>query len=202
MEKSATSAKTTELLNALAALEGQFVNLTQLSTLQQFSQALQSLYQEVSQQKPKMLTLEKQINAKAKSVEQKIVDLKLADEKRQWGYLFSTLEQALEQSQSFTEQTDYQQLSSFWQKKLKDLATNTKTVNRAEATLELEILSGRPSPSELQQHRMTVQVNLMQAQMSSGIAIDLPAKFTQWLMLGQFTVQDVEYLARIKPIFQ
>ncbi|UUO22205.1 DUF349 domain-containing protein [Colwellia sp. M166] len=202
LEKSATSAKTTELLNALAALEGQFVNLTQLSTLQQFSQALQSLYQEVSQQKPKMLTLEKQINAKAKSVEQKIVDLKLADEKRQWGYLFSTLEQALEQSQSFTEQTDYQQLSSFWQKKLKDLATNTKTVNRAEATLELEILSGRPSPSELQQHRMTVQVNLMQAQMSSGIAIDLPAKFTQWLMLGQFTVQDVEYLARIKPIFQ
>ena len=202
LEKSATSAKTTELLNALAALEGQFVNLTQLSTLQQFSQALQSLYQEVSQQKPKMLTLEKQINAKAKSVEQKIVDLKLADEKRQWGYLFSTLEQALEQSQSFTEQTDYQQLSSFWQKKLKDLATNTKTVNRAEATLELEILSGLPSPSELQQHRMTVQVNLMQAQMSSGIAIDLPAKFTQWLMLGQFTVQDVEYLARIKPIFQ
>lgn len=202
LDKSTTNAKMTEFVNSLATLEATFVELTQLSTLQQYSQALQSLSQEVAQQKPKMLTLEKQINAKIKMVEQKIVEVKLADEKRQWGYLFSTLEHAMENSQSFAEQPDYPQLSTFWQKKLTELASYTDVVDRAEATLALEILSGIPSPSELQQHRMTVQVNLMQAQMSSGIPIDLPLKFTEWLMLGQFTKQDLEFLARIKPIFQ
>lgn len=202
LDKSTTNAKMTEFVNSLSTLEATFVELTQLSTLQQYSQALESLSQEVAQQKPKMLTLEKQINAKIKMVEQKIVEVKLADEKRQWGYLFSTLEHAMENSQSFAEQPDYPQLSTFWQKKLTELASYTDVVDRAEATLALEILSGIPSPSELQQHRMTVQVNLMQAQMSSGIPIDLPLKFTEWLMLGQFTKQDIEFLARIKPIFQ
>ena len=97
---------------------------------------------------------------------------------------------------------DYQQLNNFWQKKIKELANKASETNREEATLELENLSGIPSPSDLQQRRMTVQVNLMQAQMSSGVAIDLPAKFSQWLMLGKFTEQDVELLQRIKPIFQ
>ena len=154
------------------------------------------------QQKPKMPALEKQIIAKDKAVANKIVDCKTAIEKQQWNYLFATLEQATTTQQDFTEQVDYQQLSVYWQKKLKELTNKTRHVNREEATLELEILSGLPSPSDLQQRRMAVQVKLMQAQMSSGVSIDLPAKFSQWLMLGQFTQQDVDLLARIKPVFQ
>lgn len=202
LNKSATNAKITEFSNALAALEIKFTELTQLPILQQYAQALQSLSQDVSRQKPKMVTLEKQITAKISMIEQKISDVKLANEKKQWGYLFATLEQAAENSQNFTEQTEYQYLSAFWQKKLKELDNNTKSVDRAEATLALEILSGIASPQELQQERMAVQVNLMQAQMSSGIPIDLPLKFTEWLMLGQFTSKDIGLLARVKPIFQ
>ena len=68
--------------------------------------------------------------------------------------------------------------------------------------MELEILSGVPSPKALQQKRMTVQVNLMQEQMSSGNTIDLPAKFNQWLMLGKLEQADVSLLQRIKAILK
>lgn len=202
LEKSATTAKVTELENSLQALEEKFANVTQLNDLQQFEQALQILRQEVTQQKPKMINLEKQLNAKEKVIAKKIVDDKIANEKRQWTYLFSALEQGVENEQSFIEQSDYQLLNGFWQKKLKELANKDNETNREEATLELEILSGIPSPSHLQQRRMIVQVNLMQAQMSSGVAIDVPAKFSQWLMLGKFSQQDVELLQRLKPIFK
>ncbi len=202
LEKSLSTAKVAELEAALKTLEENFSKATQLNDLQQYAQALQDLHQEVAQQKPKMLALEKQIIAKDKAVANKIVDCKTAIEKQQWTYLFATLEQATTTQQGFTEQADYQQLSVYWQKKLRELTNKTRHVNREEATLELEILSGLPSPSDLQQRRMAVQVKLMQAQMSSGVAIDLPAKFSQWLMLGQFTQQDVDLLARIKPVFQ
>ncbi|MGB1261284.1 MAG: DUF349 domain-containing protein [Cognaticolwellia sp.] len=202
LQKSATSAKVAEFELALTALEEKFSTLTQLKDLQQYQQALQGLHQELAQQKPKLLGLEKQIVSKEKSLMKKIADLKLANEKQQWLYLFSTLEQAVANEQNFSEQGDYPELSTSWQKKLKELANNTNDVNREEATIELEILAGIPSPSELQQQqRMAVQVSLMQTQMSSGATIDLPAKFSQWLMLGRFGQQDVELLQRIKVIF-
>ncbi|MFT5635065.1 MAG: exonuclease SbcC [Cognaticolwellia sp.] len=202
LEKSATIAKVAELESTLTRLEDEFSQVTQLIDLQKYEQALQALHSDVAQQKPKMVNLEKQINAKEKALAKKIVDFNITNEKRQWGYLFSTLEESITNEKSFAEQKDYLHLSAFWQKKLKDLANNKTHFNREDATLELEILSGIPSPSELQQRRMTVQVILMQAQMSSGAEIDLPAKFTQWLMLGCFTQQDVELLQRIKAVFQ
>jgi hypothetical protein len=202
LEKSATTAKVAELENALKRLEEEFSQITQLNDLQKFEQALQLLHHDVAQQKPKMVNLEKKISAKEKIIAKKIMDFKITSEKQQWGYLFSTLEQGIANEQHFTEQCDYQHLNVFWQKKLKELANNKTHFNRDDATLELEILSGIPSPSELQQRRMTVQVNLMQTQMSSGAPIDLPAKFSQWLMLGKFAEQDLVLLQRVKPIFQ
>jgi transketolase len=149
-----------------------------------------------------MVKLEKQIIAKEKSLAKKIVDCKQANEKQQWRYLFTALEQGVVSEAGFTEQGEYQHLNTFWQKKLKELTNKEQLANRAEATLELEILSGIPSPSELQQSRMAVQVNLMQTQMSSGAPIDLEDKFSQWLMLGKFDQQDIAFLNRVKPIFQ
>ena len=202
LDKSATTAKVAELENSLIALEEKFSQVTQLNDLQDFEQALQSLHQDVVQQKPKMINLEKKISNKEKVVAKKIATSKVEHEKLQWHCLFTTLEQGVENSGKFSEQNDYLALNTYWQKKLKDLANYDITVNRDEATLELEILSGIPSPSELQQHRMKVQVSLMQAQMSSATPIDLPAKFSQWLMLGKFTKTDLVLLERIKPIFQ
>ena len=202
LDKSASTAKVAELESALKVLEEKFTDTAHLEDLQQFEQALQALYKDVVSQKAKMPTLEKKISAKEKVITKKIADCKVSNEKQQWHYLFSTLEQGIVNGQCFTEQNDYQALNVFWQKKIKELTSKQTETNREEATLELEILSGIPSPSELQQRRMTVQVNLMQSQMSSGTAIDLPAKFYQWLLSGKLTEQDLVLLKRIKPIFQ
>ncbi len=200
-EKSQAIAKTAELEAGLASLGEQFSNSSDLKDLQDYEQAIQSLSREVSQHKPKLIVLEKKILAKEKSIAKQIAAAKLESEKQQWNLLFSILEQSTKNQQCFTEHNDYEQLSSFWQKKLKDLASKDQCVNRDEPTLELEILSGNPSPSELQQDRMTVQVSLMQTQMLSGAPIDLPAKFTDWLLAGKFEEQDLKLLNRIKPIF-
>jgi len=202
LEKSATSAKAAELASSLTALEEKFAQAKEIKELQQFEQALQALHFDVEKQKPKMLNLAKQISAKEKVIAKLIIDAKQENEKQQWRDLFSTLEASIANNQCFTEQSPYLQLNSFWQKKLKELANKATEVNRAAATLELEVLSGIPSPIELQQERMKVQVNLMQAQMSSGAPIDLPEKFTQWLLSGKFGPQDLALLERIKPIFQ
>ena len=200
-EKSQAMAKTAELEAGLASLDEQFTNASDLKNLQDYEQAIHALSREVSQHKPKLIALEKKILAKEKSITKQIAAAKLASEKQQWNLLFSIIEESISNQQCFTQHTDYEQLSAFWQKKLKDLAGKDQCVNRDESTLALEILSGNPSPSELQQERMTVQVSLMQTQMLSGAAIDLPAKFTEWLLAGKFEEQDLTLLNRIKPIF-
>lgn len=202
LEKSASAAKTAELENALVALEDKFAQATQVKDLLAFEQALQALYNDVAKKQPKMAQLEKQILAKEKLIAKKIITAKQTNEKQQWRHLFSTLEESIANELCFTEHSHYQQLKPFWQKKLKELANKATVVNREEATLELEILSGVPSPAELQQRRMQVQVNLMQSQMLSGAPIDLAAKFSQWLLSGKLGQQDLALLQRLKPIFQ
>ncbi|WP_085303598.1 DUF349 domain-containing protein [Colwellia polaris] len=202
LEKSVSTAKATELELSLQTLLTQYSQVDQLPDLQDFKQALETLQLEVMQQKPKLLKLEKQIIAKDKSLSKKIADCKQANEKQQWLHLFATLEQGVTNKTEFTEQDEFQNLSTFWQKKLKDLANKDIVADRKTATLELEILSGIPSPSELQQSRMEVQVNLMQTQMLSGTPIDLEDKFSHWLMLGKFEQNDLVLLDRVKPIFQ
>ena len=172
-----------------------------VATLQQLEKVLQSLKQNVQQQKPKMAGLEKQIVQKEKLTSEKIAKLKLAIEKQQWTDLFTIIEESLVKGVNFASHESFSQLSQSWQKKLQELDNKDNQVSRDVLTMELEILSGVPSPEELQQQRMKVQVNLMQDQMSSGNAIDLPAKFSQWLMLGKLNQEDVSLLQRIKTIF-
>ena len=201
LEKDASSAKLAEFEAEFKALENDFNNADDVAALQQLEKALQSLKQNVQQQKPKMAGLEKQIVQKEKLTSEKIAKLKLAIEKQQWTDLFTIIEESLVEGVNFASHESFSQLSQSWQKKLQELDNKDNQVSRDVLTMELEILSGVPSPEELQQQRMKVQVNLMQDQMSSGNAIDLPAKFSQWLMLGKLNREDVSLLQRIKTIF-
>jgi hypothetical protein len=201
VEKNASSAKLAEFELAFESLEKEFHQADNLPALQTFEQALQSLKKTVQQQKPKMANLEKLIGQKEKLSTDKIAKLKVATEKQQWTNVFKVIEESLTKGVSFTSHDCLSELNAFWQKKLQELENRDKSVSRDELTLELEILSGVPSPKSLQQKRMTVQVNLMQEQMSSGNAIDLPAKFNQWLQLGKLEQEDVSLLQRIKTIF-
>lgn len=201
LEKSASSEKLAEFELTFKNLEKKFSNTNELVKLQQFEQSLGLFKQEVQQQKPKMVNLEKALAQKEKSIAEKIAKAKISLEKQQWQNIFSVIEDSLQQEVAFSEHNNFPTLSQAWQKRLHELTNLVKEVNRDELTLELEILSGVASPAELQQKRMSVQVSLMQEQMSSGTAIDLPAKFNQWLMLGQLKSQDLSLLQRIKAIF-
>ena len=201
IEKNASSVKLAEFELVFETLEKEFAQADNLPALQEFEQALQSLKQNVQQQKPKMANLEKLISQKEKLCTDKIAKLKVTLEKQQWTNVFNVIEESLVNGVSFASHESFSELTTFWQKKLQELDNKDKPVSRDELTLELEILSGVPSPKALQQKRMTVQVNLMQEQMSSGNTIDLPAKFNQWLMLGKLEQADVSLLQRIKAIF-
>ena len=191
IEKNASSVKLAEFELVFETLEKEFAQADNLPALQEFEQALQSLKQNVQQQKPKMANLEKLISQKEKLCTDKIAKLKVTLEKQQWTNVFNVIEESLVNGVSFASHESFSELTTFWQKKLQELDNKDKPVSRDELTLELEILSGVPSPKALQQKRMTVQVNLMQEQMSSGNTIDLPAKFNQWLMLGKLEQADV-----------
>ncbi|WP_085297335.1 HEAT repeat domain-containing protein [Cognaticolwellia mytili] len=199
--KNASSIRLAEFELAFETLEKEFEHADNLPALQEFDQALQSLKQSVKQQKPKITNLENLIDQKEKLCTDKIAKLKVTLEKQQWTNIFNVIEESLVSGISFTSHEIFSELTTFWQKKLQELDNKDKPVSRDELTLELEILSGVPSPKALQQKRMTVQVNLMQEQMSSGNTIDLPAKFNQWLMLGKLEQADVSLLQRIKAIF-
>ena len=217
LEKAASSEKLAEFELVFKGIETQFTDFEsasnvaseQLTTLQRLEQELAVLKQQLSQQQPKMVALEKQIANKEKAISNKIVKLKANKEKEQWLTLFTVLEESLsvdthesnDNDNSFNAHKQFNQLSPAWQKKLQELGAKNNVVSRDNSTLELEILSGVPSPEELQQQRMQVQVGLMQEQMLSGNEIDLPAKFIQWLMLGKLTQQDIGLLQRIKVIF-
>jgi hypothetical protein len=201
IEKNASTEKLAEFEEAFKTIEVEFSKADNLAALQQLELTLQSLKQNVQQQKPKMINLEKQINQKEKLITNKATKLKVALEKQQWVNVFSVIEESVMNGVSFASHNSLSELSNFWQKKLQELDNKDKQVNRDELTLELEILSGVSSPDALQEKRMTVQVNLMQEQMSSGNAIDLPAKFNQWLMLGKLAQEDVSLLQRVKTIF-
>ena len=99
---------------------------------------------------------------------------------------------------------EYQALTSFWQKRLSDLCLTTEQADsneRAEKTLELEILAQVESPVELASQRMAVQVKLMQEQMQSSGIIDLQKRLIDWLALGKLNASDVELLIRLKKVF-
>ena len=145
-------------------LEKKFSNTNELVKLQQFEQSLGLFKQEVQQQKPKMVNLEKALAQKEKSIAEKIAKAKISLEKQQWQNIFSVIEDSLQQEVAFSEHNNFPTLSQAWQKRLHELTNLVKEVNRDELTLELEILSGVASPAELQQKRMSVQVSLMQEQ--------------------------------------
>jgi len=95
----------------------------------------------------------------------------------------------------------FMQLSTAWKKRLTDVAQQSKTVDRQEETLKLEIFAGQESPGSFKSQRMQVQVQLMQEQMVSGNSVDLQAGFISWLQKGSINSADLSLIERIKPIY-
>lgn len=185
----------------LQALAASFDTTAELDTLIKQLEQLDELKAKVKNSRVQSTELNQGISDLENNVNQTITTVKQKQDKQHWVSLFNIIETAINQETNLEELTNFGMLSHFWQKKLKELNHASKCVDRAQATLELEILAGIPSPEEYQQQRMAVQVNLIQAQMSSGAVINLKERFASWLTLGKLTEDDLVLLARLKPIF-
>lgn len=171
-------------------------------------QATQLLSQVLSH-KPTLKSVASAIEIFIKQTAEQIEQVKVEEERKNWKSLFNLLEsmsqEALDSSvEAILNKADYQQLNSFWQKRLKEQCLLTTPVNgdvRVEKTLELEILAQVDSPTELADQRMIVQVGLMQEQIKSGVSIDLSERFVDWLRLGRLEAADLILLERLKKIF-
>lgn len=167
----------------------------------------EELLSQVIANKPVIKSVASEIEVFIKQLNKKIEHIIAEEEKESWQSLFIMLEKVAKSeimAENLISLPEYQALTSFWQKRLSDLCLTTEQADpneRAEKTLELEILAQVESPDELASQRMAVQVKLIQEQMQSSGIIDLNKRLIDWLALGKLNASDVELLIRLKKVF-
>jgi len=179
------------------------------SNLVNTKEQAEDLLNQVVANKPVIKSVAGAIEIFIKQLSTQITQRNVEQEKKSWQSLFTLLEKMAQDefvisTENISEQVEYQELSSFWQKRLIEqclLKTQISADTRADKTLELEVLAQVESPAELAAQRMVVQVSMMQEQMQSTDNIDLQQSFVDWLRLGQLEVSDFALLTRLKKIF-
>jgi len=169
----------------------------------------EELLSQVIAHKPVLKLVAGAIEAFIKQLSTQIAQKNVEQESKSWQSLFTILEKMAQDelvisTENITDTAEYQQLTSFWQKRLMEqclLKTQANAHMRADKTLALEVLAQVESPAELAAQRMVVQVSMMQEQMQSNDKIDLPQSFVDWLRLGKLEATDFAQLARLKKIF-
>jgi DNA repair protein SbcC/Rad50 len=199
--QSSLTAQEHEFQQALAKIKSTFSIEADLPALLAESNKLLT---QIKAQQPVIKKAAYEVEQFIAQLKQTITTNKQAEQQQQWQFLFSLLMQMA--TEQWAEQqliaTDlFQQLSANWQKKLLEVVNARHSQSRETKTLELEILAGIESPAALSQQRMSVQVTMMQEQMTSATKADLSSVFAGWLQLGKLMVGDALLLKRIEPIF-
>jgi hypothetical protein len=168
---------------------------------------VEALFKQVTSQSPVLKSIASTLEKIKLSIAQGVSNIDKILTQQSWLNLFtlmtekSTHQKSLEDIKATTE---FDQLTSFWQKRLVEHAKLTQKADvtlRSEKTIEIEILANVKSPIEVSDQRMAVQVKLMQQQMLSGGDIDLSKELVKWLMLGQLETTDLPLLSRLKQVF-
>lgn len=169
-------------------------------------QAIVFLEQVVSN-KPVIKVIASRVERLIKKIDHVIAEQETIKQKQSWTSLFELLVLQANEDNDLTplpELAQFQQLTSFWQKRVQDQIKLTHQVvkqNRHDKTLEIEILGQAESPKDLASQRLKVQVQLMQDQMLSGAAIDLNKLLVEWLMLGKLSENDLPLINRLQAIY-
>lgn len=192
-----------------ASVDGLAIVYSEKSHFINAKEQANTLLSQVITNKPVIKSIATKIEGFIEQLRTKITQINDEQENNSWKSVFSLLEKLAQQNSVITtdnivNETEYQDLTSFWQKRLLEqclLTTQASTEARADKTLALEILAQVASPAEFAQQRMAVQVSLMQEQMQTSEAIDLQQSFLDWLSLGKLEEADIALLARLKRIF-
>ncbi len=183
-------------------LKAQFSVDMQADKMNDLQDEIEEFKQQVFQTKPVFKAVLTNIEQLLEQITNVKSTKKLQAVRQQWQTLFSLLEKvAANDIEDLAGSEEFNKLPSFWKKKVSQAAKNEVVNDRGNKTIELEILAGTESPSELSKERMAVQVDLLQNQMLSGGKVDLDASLSDWLVIGALTNNDIPLINRLKPIF-
>ena len=196
----------TQRLTQILSSNSSSEQLDKADILQSSTQA-QALLADLISQKPVIKSLVNKVEQLIVLLASQLNDIEIAEQKQQWNSIFTLLSQLGRQqldAESLESNVDFSSLSSYWQKRVREQALLKKAAiaqERFDKTLELEIIAQQPSPDDLRDERMAVQIKLMQNQMASGEKIELKEGFIEWLTLGALNEDDLTLLPRLENIF-
>lgn len=189
---------------SLTNLKEQFSGELSVIQLQNLVADVNDLLSQLANNKPIIKRMVQQTEQFINEIKATITIRKGKDKQLQWHTIFTLIKQIANDQinhHDLVEHPLFEQLSSTWQKKLLEVIKTECNADRDVKTLELEILAGIESPKELSKQRMSVQVALMQEQMTAGKNINLENMFLSWLQLGKLAKNDLLQIDRIAPIF-
>jgi hypothetical protein len=197
------------LVTIKTSIEEQTETTIEKANLLNAKEQAENLLEQVVASKPVIKSVASTIEIFIKQLNTKLIKLNAEQESKSWDSLFALLvkisqKESVISADNIASEDEYKNLTGFWQKRLSDhclITTASDPAQRADKTLELEILAQVESPEELASQRMIVQVKLMQEQMQSSGIIDLPKRLVDWLALGKLEDSDIELLTRIKTVF-
>ncbi|MEI6893559.1 MAG: DUF349 domain-containing protein [Colwellia sp.] len=196
-----------EQLDTIEALLAQVIEQEGTQELSSIKEQAEALLNDVVSIKPVIKSIAMRIEKIISQVNQTLDKVSQAKVQKSWLSLFDLLALHAQNEQSAADLSTssvFNDMSSFWQKRLQDIVKLTTAVNgndRSDKTLSIEILSKSESPTDLADQRMKVQVQLMQEQMLSGAEIDLSKLLVDWLMLGSLTEADLPLIERLKAVY-
>jgi exonuclease SbcC len=192
-----------ELTEQLGNYHQQIVDQGSASELLTIQENIEALRLKIVSQKPVIKSAVTQAEKLLAQITQKLAEINENKKTETWQLIFNCLENiATDETPSIEKFSEsLVDLPNVWQKRLQECYQNTRSVDRSDKTLELEILASKESPAEYKAKRMQVQVTLLQTQMLSGQPIDLTKSLVEWLKLGKLSPTDLPLLSRVKAIY-
>jgi exonuclease SbcC len=203
VEQSDRQHQQVELTEQLGNYQQQIVDQGSASELLTIQENIEALRLKIVSQKPVIKSAVTQAEKLLAQITQKLAEINENKKSETWQLIFNCLENiATDETPSIEKFSEsLVDLPNVWQKRLQECYQNTRSVDRSDKTLELEILASKESPAEYKAKRMQVQVTLLQTQMLSGQPIDLTKSFVEWLKLGKLSPTDLPLLSRVKAIY-
>ncbi|MBA6232893.1 MULTISPECIES: DUF349 domain-containing protein [unclassified Colwellia] len=203
VEQSDRQHQQVELTEQLGNYQQQIVDQGSASELLTIQENIDALRLKLVSQKPLIKSAVTQAEKLLAQITQKLAVINENKKTETWQLIFNCLEYiATDETPSIEKFSEsLVDLPNVWQKRLQECYQNTRSVDRSDKTLELEILASKESPAECKAKRMQVQVTLLQTQMLSGQPIDLTKSLVEWLKLGKLSSTDLPLLSRVKAIY-
>lgn len=194
--------KLNELSIQLTHLDAQAEGQNSLVQIKSFIEEIDLLKEQLTVLKPQSNDMLAQVAAITTKLNNQKSALVKHKKEATWHTLFAIINNAIENEVDYDADDQFIKLDTKWKKQLKAIPkTEADSDRRKEMTVALELIAGVKPPESDHALTMKVQVELMQQQLTNKQVVSLEGIFSEWLMLGKLTHEDLPLIARIRPLF-